>query len=91
MEARGHDVAADFPEYSMDHRILDLRCGPADRSCVGSDNIHTCDVEVECEWTQLRGALIENYMHCYRLNKIEWQLQRIINYLPFHEFLDVRG
>ncbi len=93
MEGRGHYVAADyFPEYSMDHRIIGLRYGTADRSCqcVGSDNIDICDVEVECEWTQLRGALIENYMHCYRLNKIEWQLHRIINYLPFHEFLDER-
>ena len=63
MAGRGHDVAADFPEYIMDHRVIDLRCGPADRSCVGSDNIDTCDVEVECEWTQLRRALIENYMH----------------------------
>ncbi len=73
MAGRGHDVAADFSEYSMDHRVIDLRCCPADRSCVGSDNINLCNVEVECEWTQLRGALIESYMHCYRLNKIEWQ------------------
>jgi hypothetical protein len=75
----------------MDQRIIDLWRGPADRSYVGSDNIDICDVEVVREWTQLRGALIENYMHCYRLIKIEWQLQRIINYLPFHVFLDVRG
>ncbi len=46
---RGHDVAGDFPEYSMDHRIIYLRGGPADRSYVGSDNIDVCDVEVECE------------------------------------------
>ena len=91
MEGRGQDAAADFPEYSMDHRMIYLRCGPADRSCVGSDNIDICDVEVESEWTQLRGALIEYYMHCYRLNKTEWKLQRIINYLLFHEFLDARG
>ena len=78
------DVAADFPGYSMDPRIIDLWRGPADRSYVGSDNIDICDVEVVREWTQLRGALIENYMHCYRLIKIEWQLQMIINYPPFH-------
>jgi hypothetical protein len=24
------------------------------------------------KWTRLRWALIENYMHCYRFNKIEW-------------------
>ncbi len=71
MAGLGHDVAADFPEYNMDHRIIYLRCGPADRSCAGSDNIDICNVEVECERTQLQGALIENYMHCYRLNKIE--------------------
>jgi hypothetical protein len=71
-EDEDDDVAADFPEFSMDQRIIDLRRGPADRSYVRSGNIDDCDVQVECEWTLLRGALIENYMHCYRLNKIEW-------------------
>jgi hypothetical protein len=61
------DVAADFPEYSMDQRIIYLWRCPADISYVGSGNIDDCDVEVECYWTQLRGALIENYMHCYRI------------------------
>ncbi len=49
--------------HSMDQRTIGLRRGSADRSYVGSDNIDFCDVEVECEWTQLRRALIENYMH----------------------------
>jgi hypothetical protein len=52
------DVAAAFQEYSMDQTIVDLRRGPTDRSYVGSGNIDDCNVELECEWTQLRGALI---------------------------------
>jgi hypothetical protein len=71
-EDEDDDVAADFPEYSMDKRIIYLRSGPADISYVGSGNIDDCDVEVVCEWTHLRGALIENYIHCYRFNQIEW-------------------
>ncbi len=66
------DVAANFPEFSMHKKIIDLRRGPADRSYVESGDIDDCDFEVECEWTQLRGVLIENYMFCYRLNKIKW-------------------
>jgi hypothetical protein len=71
-EDEDDDVEADFPEYSMYQRIIYLRRSPADIRYVGSGNIDDCAVEVVCEWTQLRGALIENYMHCYRLNKIEW-------------------
>jgi hypothetical protein len=52
------DVAANFPEYSMDQRIIDLCRCPADSSHVGSSIFDNCDVEVECEWTQQRGALI---------------------------------
>jgi hypothetical protein len=71
-EDEDDDVAADFPEYSIDQRTIDLQCCPADRTCVGSWNIDDCDVEVECEWTRLQGALIEDGMHCYRLSQIEW-------------------
>ncbi len=53
----------------MDQRKIYLRRGPADISYVGSGNIDDCDVEVVRDWTQLREALIENYMHCYRSNK----------------------
>jgi hypothetical protein len=71
-EDEDDDVEADFQEYSMDQRLIYLRRGPSDISYVGSGNIDDCDVEVVCEWTRLRGALIENYMHCYRFNQIEW-------------------
>ncbi len=71
-EEEDDDVEADFQEYSMDQRIMYLRRGPPDISYVGSGNIDDCDVEVVCELTRLRGALIENYMHCYRFTKIEW-------------------
>ncbi len=48
-EDEDDDVAADFPELSMDQRIVNLRHCPADRSgYVGSGNINDCDVEVEC-------------------------------------------
>ncbi len=64
-EDEDDDVAAAFPEYSVDQRIIYLRRSPADIRYVGSGNIDDCAVEVVCEWTQLRGALIESYMHCY--------------------------
>ncbi len=54
-EDEDDDVAADFPEYSMDQRKLYLRRGPADISYVGSGNIDDCDVEHVCEWTQRRA------------------------------------
>ena len=53
-EDEDDDVEADFPEYSMDQRIIYLRRGPADISYVGSGNIDDCDVEVVREWTRLR-------------------------------------
>jgi uncharacterized protein (DUF433 family) len=71
-EDEDDDIAADFPKYSMKQRIIYLRRGPADISYARSGNIDDCDVEVVCEWTQLQGALIENHMHFYPLNKIEW-------------------
>ena len=76
-------VAADFPEYSMVQRIIDLQRGPADRSYVGSGNIDICDVGVEYEWTQSTDRKLHAF---YRLKKFEWQLQRMINYLPFYVF-----
>jgi hypothetical protein len=56
----------------MDQQIIYLRGCPADIRYVGRGNIDDCDVEVECKWTQMLGALIENYMHCYQFNKIGW-------------------
>ena len=35
-------------------------------------NIMQPDVEVENEWSILRDKLIQNYMHWFRVNKIEW-------------------
>ncbi len=67
-----NDVAADIPEHSMDERIINIRNGPVDRSYVGSGNIIQSDVEVESEWATLRANLIQNYIHCYRTNRIQW-------------------
>jgi hypothetical protein len=68
----GRVKLADFPEFRMDRRIIDLWSGLVDRRYVGVAKIDNWDVEVECKWTQLQGALIENHMHFYPLNKIEW-------------------
>ena len=66
------DVAADIAEHSMDERIMNIRNGPVDRSYRGSGNILQCVVEVESEWATLRANLIQNYMNCFRENRIEW-------------------
>ena len=66
------DIAADMHELRMDERIVNIRNGPADRSYAGGGNIMQPDVEVENEWSILREKLIQNYMHCFRANKILW-------------------
>jgi hypothetical protein len=62
-------IAADIPEHNMDERIIN---GPVDRSYAGGGDIVQADVEVESEWAILRSKLIQNYMHCFRENKIIW-------------------
>ena len=66
------DIAADMHEFKMDERIVNIRNGPADRNYAGGGNIMQHDVEVENEWSILRDKLIQNYMYCFRANKIEW-------------------
>jgi hypothetical protein len=66
------DIAADIPEISMDERIINIRNGPVDRSYAGGGNIMQPDVQVDSEWAVLRANLIQNYMHCFRTNRIEW-------------------
>ena len=66
------DIAADMHELRMDERIVNIRNGPADRNYAGGGNIMQPDVEVENEWSMLDDKLIQNYMHCFRANKIEW-------------------
>ncbi len=55
-EDEDDDVAPDFPEYSMDQRIIYLRRDPADVSYVGSGNIDDCDVEVVIDSIKTNGS-----------------------------------
>ena len=66
------DIAVDIADHCMDERIIDILNVPVYRSYAGSGNIMQCDVEVESEWAILRANLIQNYMHCFRENRIEW-------------------
>ncbi len=67
-----NDVATDIPEHSMDERIINIRDGLVDRSYAGSGNTMEADIQAESEWAILRANLIQNYMYCFRQNRIEW-------------------